>query len=40
MGGATMTADYITTTANWFPDPYWLIYAVAFLVILTIIIGG
>lgn len=25
---------------DWFPDPYWLIYAVSFLVILTIIIGG
>lgn len=28
------------TANDWFPDPYWLIYAVSFLVILTIIIGG
>ena len=25
---------------DWFPDPYWLIYAAAFVVILVIVIGG
>lgn len=34
-------ADSLMRAANgWFPDPYWLIYAAAFVVILAIVIGG